>query len=145
MGKLAIFVAGLLFGAGVTLSGMVNPAKVLNFMDLAGRWDPTLILVMAAALAVTFAGYRVILRRKQPLFASAFSLPKVTKPDARLVAGAMLFGLGWGLTGFCPGPAVASLIFGHAESFVFVLFMAAGMTGANIGLRRFQSRVPDGQ
>ncbi len=144
MGKLAIFLAGLVFGAGVTLSGMINPVKVLNFMDIAGTWDPTLIFVMGAALAVTFAGYRLVLARKQPLFAPNFTLPKAASIDGRLVAGAALFGLGWGLTGFCPGPAVASLIFGRAESFVFVIAMAAGMIGAKTFMPRPLPKVAHG-
>lgn len=144
MGKLAVFLAGLLFGAGVTLSGMVNPAKVLNFMDIAGNWDPTLIFVMGAALAVTFVGYRLVLPRMQPLFAPSFTLPMAARPDGRLVTGAALFGFGWGLTGFCPGPAVASLIFGRSESFVFVIAMAAGMIGAKTFLTRSAPVVPHG-
>lgn len=144
MGRLAVFLAGLLFGGGVTLSGMVNPAKVLNFMDIAGTWDPTLIFVMGAALAVTFVGYRLVLQRQQPLFASSYTLPKAKNIDGRLVAGAALFGFGWGLTGFCPGPAVASLVFGRAESFVFVIAMAAGMIGAKAFLTRAAPVVPHG-
>jgi uncharacterized membrane protein YedE/YeeE len=127
LNHIAALVSGLLFGAGVALSGMVNPVKVLNFMDIAGTWDPTLIFVMAAGLIVTFAGYRLVLARRQPLFAPSFSLPATSGIDARLIAGAGLFGLGWGLTGFCPGPAVASLVFGYWQSALFVAAMAAGM------------------
>ena len=137
MGKLAVFIAGLLFGSGVTVSGMVNPMKVLNFMDVAGHWDPTLLFVMGAGLIVTFIGYRIVLARGRPLFASAFALPVAANIDGRLVAGAALFGLGWGLTGFCPGPAVASLVFGRAESVIFVAAMAIGMIAA----RRFMQRL----
>lgn len=132
MGKLAVFVAGLLFGAGVTVSGMVNPMKVLNFMDLSGQWDPTLILVMGAGLLVTFAGYRMTLQRAQPAFAAAFNLSHSAALGGNLIGGAALFGLGWGLSGFCPGPAVASLVFGRAESFIFVIAMAAGMIAARL-------------
>lgn len=136
MNRAAIFLAGLLFGAGVTIAGMVNPAKVLNFMDLAGSWDPTLLLVMGAGLAVTFAGYRLVLARSAPLFASAFVLPKAAQIDGRLIAGAALFGLGWGLSGFCPGPAVAALVFGHWQTWLFVVAMAAGMLTVQALVRR---------
>jgi hypothetical protein len=127
MNRLTALFAGLLFGAGVTLSGMVNPTKVLNFMDIAGAWDPTLIFVMGTGLAVTFIGYRLVFARQRPLFAQTFSLPSSNRIDRRLVGGAILFGAGWGLTGFCPGPAVASLVFGYWQSALFVLAMAAGM------------------
>ncbi|MCA3562001.1 MAG: YeeE/YedE family protein [Aestuariivirga sp.] len=127
MDKLTALLAGLLFGAGVTLSGMVNPMKVQNFMDISGKWDPTLIFVMAAALAVTFAGYRLVLRAPRPRFAPAFVIPSLQGIDERLIGGAVVFGLGWGLTGFCPGPALASLVFGYWPSVLFVVAMAVGM------------------
>lgn len=127
MDRLIPVIAGLLFGAGVTVSGMVDPAKVLNFMDIAGNWDPTLIFVMGAALIVTFIGYRLVLARPQPLFETHFILPTSTLVDKRLIAGAVMFGLGWGLTGFCPGPAVASLVFGYWQSWLFVAEMAVGI------------------
>jgi uncharacterized protein len=129
MPLLVVFVSGLLFGAGVTLSGMVNPMKVLNFMDIAGFWDPSLIFVMAGGLIVTFLGYRVVLGRSSPYFAPNFPAPATRSIDGTLLGGAALFGLGWGLTGFCPGPAVASLIFGRPETLIFVIAMAAGMLG----------------
>lgn len=127
MNRIAALISGLLFGAGVTLSGMVNPLKVLNFMDIAGTWDPTLIFVMGAGLIVTFIGYRLVFIRSRPLFEPAFSLPATTRIDQRLIGGAVLFGAGWGLTGFCPGPAVASLVFGYWQSILFVAAMAVGM------------------
>lgn len=127
MEKLSVFISGLLFGAGVTISGMVNPMKVLNFMDIAGQWDPSLILVMGAGLVVTLIGYQLTFRRHAPLFATSFKLPTLIRIDARLLAGAALFGFGWGLSGFCPGPAVASLVFGRIESFIFVGAMAFAM------------------
>jgi hypothetical protein len=132
MAKLAVLIAGLLFGAGLAVSGMVNPMKVLNFMDLFGRWDATLLLVMGAALVVTFLGYRLVFARGKPLYADAFALPPPAPVDAKLVGGAALFGLGWGLSGFCPGPAVASLVFGRLESFIFVIAMAAGIIASRI-------------
>lgn len=127
MRAILTFMSGLLFGLGVTISGMVNPMKVLNFMDIAGQFDPTLIFVMGAGLLVTVAGYRLVLRRGAPFFADRFHMPSLTRVDARLTGGAALFGLGWGLSGFCPGPAVASLVFGSAQSLVFVAAMATGM------------------
>jgi uncharacterized protein len=127
MGAVAVFIAGLLFGAGVTVSGMVNPMKVLNFMDLAGQWDPTLIFVMGAGLLTCLIGYRLVLLRTKPLAAESFRLPNSTAIDSKLLGGAALFGLGWGLSGFCPGPAIASLVFGYTETFIFVAAMAAGM------------------
>jgi uncharacterized protein len=136
MRSLSVLIAGLLFGAGVTLSGMVNPMKVLNFMDIFGIFDPTLILVMGAGLIVTLIGYRLIFNREKPLFDSKFYLPGTTIIDARLLLGAGLFGLGWGLSGFCPGPAVASVVFGHTESILFVAAMAAGMIATKVALLR---------
>lgn len=127
MGKFLSFAsAGLLFGAGVTISGMVNPMKVLNFLDFTGTWDPTLIAVMGGGLAVTFIGYRIIFARQRPLFASKFNLPATSPIDAKLIGGAVIFGVGWGLTGFCPAPAMASLVFGNSQSFIFMAAMAAG-------------------
>ncbi len=136
MGRIAVFIAGLLFGTGLTVSGMVNPMKVLNFMDLFGQWDATLIFVMGAGLIVTFIGYRLVLTRARPLFAPVFYLPHSAALDGKLIGGAALFGLGWGLSGFCPGPAVASLVFGRAESFIFVIAMAAGMIAARLVMHR---------
>jgi uncharacterized membrane protein YedE/YeeE len=127
MQRVIALVSGLLFGGGLALSGMVNPIKVQNFLDLFGNWDPTLIFVMGAALAVTFLGYRLVLSRPHPLYADAFDLPNCYGIDGRLVGGACLFGVGWGLTGFCPGPAIASLVFGLWPSVLFVLAMTAGM------------------
>ena len=132
MNRIAALISGLLFGAGVTLSGMVNPLKILNFLDLAGTWDPTLIFVMGAGLIVTFVGYRLVLSRSHPLYEPAFALPTATRVDLNLIGGAILFGAGWGLTGFCPGPAVASLVFGYWQSILFVAAMAAGMVAVKL-------------
>ncbi len=136
MDRLAILISGVLFGAGVTISGMVNPMKVLNFMDIFGQWDPTLIFVMGAGLIVTFAGYRIVFKRPAPLFAPEFKLPANQLIDAKLLGGAALFGLGWGMTGFCPGPAVASLVFGRTENVMFVAAMAIGMVATRQLLSR---------
>jgi uncharacterized membrane protein YedE/YeeE len=128
---LMALIAGLLFGAGLTLSQMVDPAKVQDFLDFAGiadgSWDPSLAFVMAGGLAVTALGYRLALRRAAPIMAPQFSLPTRKDIDARLIAGAAIFGVGWGLAGYCPGPAVASLAFGNAEALVFVVAMLIGM------------------
>lgn len=127
MGKLATLLSGLLFGTGLTISGMVNPMKILNFLDIFGPWDATLMLVMGAGLVVTLLGYQIIFKRNAPLFTSSFRLPTSEDIDVQLLGGAALFGLGWGLSGFCPGPAIASLVFGKTESITFVIAMAAGM------------------
>ncbi len=136
MQLLSALIAGLLFGAGLALSGMVNPAKVVNFFDIAGSWDASLIFVMAGALAVTLSGYRLVLRRQSPLYASGFSLPTAKDIDRRLVGGAALFGLGWGLAGLCPGPAVASLTTMSIEPVIFIAAMGFGM----VLVRRFVLR-----
>lgn len=143
MQRLAALLAGLMFGAGLALSGMVNPIKVQNFLDISGTWDPTLIFVMGAGLAVTFTGYRLVMQQPQPLFAPGFALPPTHGIDQRLVGGACLFGAGWGLTGFCPGPAIASLVFGYWPSVLFVAAMAAGMLAAHWFIRRTGSGAPE--
>ena len=127
MGALLALLCGLLFGAGLALGGMTDPAVVLGFLDVAGHWNPTLAFVMGGALAVTALGYRVVFRRSRPLLARRFNLPRAAEIDARLLAGAALFGIGWGLAGYCPGPALASLPAAHAGTAVFVLAMLAGL------------------
>ena len=119
--------AGALFGLGLAVSGMTDPDKVLNFLDVAGAWDPTLALVMGGALAVNASAYALTKRRAKPLFADAFALPTRVDLDARLLGGAALFGVGWGLVGLCPGPALASLGRGESEVLAFVAAMVAGM------------------
>jgi hypothetical protein len=135
------FVVGLVFGFGLLLSGMSDPAKVLNFLDLggiaSGNWDPSLAFVMAGAVAVTFVGFRFVLRRSRPLFAERFHLPTKRELDLRIVAGPAIFGVGWGLAGFCPGPALTALGFGSRAA---VLFVAAMLTG--MWLARFLSQLP---
>jgi uncharacterized membrane protein YedE/YeeE len=119
--------SGTLFGLGLVVSGMVNPAKVLGFLDVAGDWDPTLAMVMLGALAVTAPAFRVVLKRGGPWFANRFSLPTKTDLDPRLVLGAALFGIGWGLAGLCPGPAMTALVTGRGSIVLFVLAMLAGI------------------
>ena len=133
---LGALLAGILFGLGLAVSQMINPAKVLGFLDIAGRWDPSLALVMAGALAVTAFGYRLALKRPAPLLAPRFELPTVREIDRRLIAGAAVFGIGWGLVGFCPGPAIASLAFGVKESLIFVAAMLAGMALFRVSNRK---------
>lgn len=130
MGVLIQFVVGLIFGLGLVISGMVNPAKVLNFLDFAGTWDPSLALVMGGAVFVTAIGYRLVLVRPKPLFASSFHLPTQSTLDARIFAGPAIFGIGWGLSGFCPGPAVTSLGLAAPGTLAFVPAMLIGMAVA---------------
>lgn len=117
---------GLLFGIGLVVSGMADPAKVLNFLDLSGAWDPSLAFVMGGAIVVTFVGYRLVLRRGRPVMGDAFHLPTKTRIDRRLLGGAIIFGVGWGLGGFCPGPALTALGLGQPGTLVFVPAMFIG-------------------
>lgn len=119
-------IAGTLFGLGLVVSGMSNPAKVIGFLDVAGAWDPTLLVVMAGALAVTIPGFRLLKARPRPLFAEAFQWPTREDLDARLMGGAALFGVGWGIAGFCPGPAFTALATGRMEVLLFVGAMIGG-------------------
>ena len=121
------FVTGLIFGLGLVISGMTNPAKVLNFLDLTGTWDPSLAFVMGGAVIVTFLGYRLAWRRTEPLLASRFELPKRSELDPRLISGAALFGIGWGLGGYCPGPALTAVSLAAPGTLIFVAAMIAGM------------------
>jgi hypothetical protein len=117
--------AGTFFGAGLAVSDMVNPARVLNFFDIAGNWDPTLLFVMGGALLSTFVGYRIVFRRDRPFAAEAFHLPSRKTINLPLLAGAVIFGIGWGLAGFCPGPAIAALVSLQPKVWLFVASMTA--------------------
>ena len=121
-------IAGILFGLGLTLSGMSDPAKVLGFLNIAGDWVPDLIFVMGGAVVVTLIFTPLVVKRARPLLADSFSLPTTKTLDKRLVSGAVLFGVGWGLSGYCPGPAVVSLLYGYESTIVFCLAMLAGMS-----------------
>ena len=132
MQRLTAIISGLIFGAGLTISGMVNPAKVINFLDFAGKFEGTLLFVFAAGVAVAMIGYYFTFKRAQPFFADSFHLPTVFAIDRRLLVGAALFGIGWGLTGYCPGPAMASLAYLQPISFVFLIAMAVGAFAANL-------------
>jgi uncharacterized membrane protein YedE/YeeE len=122
----ASLAAGVLFGVGLVVSQMIDPGKVLAFLDVAGRWDPSLALVMAGALAVAIPGFRLAQARGAPVLGGRFDAPAKRAIDRDLLVGATVFGVGWGLVGFCPGPAIASLAFGRPESLVFVVAMVAG-------------------
>ena len=126
--RLAVaLVAGVLFGAGLAVSGMMNPAKVLAFLDLAGDWDPSLALVMAAAVAMAVPAFRLAGRRSRPALARQFQIPSARQVDGPLLTGAALFGLGWGLVGLCPGPAVAVLTTALPDALVFFAAMMGGV------------------
>jgi len=136
MKTLSALIAGLLFGFGLALSGMANPAKVQNFLDIAGTWDPSLAFVMGGAILVTAPGYWLLRKRTQPLFASNFQWPTKTEFDFPLIAGATSFGVGWGLGGFCPGPALAAVPMMAQGTIVFVITMIIGMWLANLAKNR---------
>jgi uncharacterized membrane protein YedE/YeeE len=124
---LAALLSGLVFGLGLIVSGMANPAKVLGFLDLAGRWDPSLALVMGGAIAVGLVGFAVARRRHLSFLGLEMKLPGARQIDRRLVGGSVLFGIGWGLAGFCPGPGLVALGMGEWKAAVFVIAMLAGM------------------
>lgn len=121
------FLIGLLFGLGLVVSGMSNPAKIVSFLDIAGGWDPSLLVVMGAAFATTFVGYRLVTMRTKPLIEDAFQIPTKTVIDRPLLLGSAIFGMGWGLAGLCPGPGVVSLSVGGGAAIVYVAAMLAGM------------------
>lgn len=128
-----IFVAyliGIVFGLGISISGMANPAKVLNFFDVAGTWDPSLIFVMGGAVIVTFLGYRFVLKRPMPLFDRKYLLPGSNVIDAKLIGGSAVFGIGWGIAGFCPGGALPALGTGRMEVILFTAALVAGIFAA---------------
>ena len=128
MRYVTVFLIGALFGLGIVISGMGNPAKVLNFFDLAGTFDPSLIFVMAGALSVAVPGYALIFRRRQkPVFGETFVLPKAKLVDRKLVGGSAVFGIGWAIAGFCPGAAIPALGLGHASALIFVAAMLVGI------------------
>lgn len=125
--NVSALLAGLIFGLGLVLAEMVNPAKVLAFLDVSGHWDPSLAFVMGAALLVTAAGYRLVWGLGRPVFGAAFIVPRTREIDHRLAMGAVLFGTGWGLAGLCPGPALAALGFAGMPAWVFFGAMSAGV------------------
>lgn len=143
MSTLTALLAGLLFGVGLMVSGMANPAKVQNFLDLAGRWDPSLALVMAGAIAVGALAFLVARRRQRSLLGLPMQLPASTAVTPRLVLGSAAFGIGWGLAGFCPGPALVAIGAGYPKAWAFGLAMLAGMAVFELAERRV-ARAPAG-
>ena len=143
MKPLFALISGLIFGIGLLLSGMTNPAKVVNFLDITGSWDPSLIFVMGAAVAVTLPGFYLVNHSPRPLFHPRYYMPTSRDIDARLVTGSALFGVGWGLGGFCPGPALTALPTGVTDVLVFVAALCAGLIAANLWTdRRTRQHVP---
>jgi len=140
------FVAGLVFGLGLIVAGMVNPAKILGFLDIAGTWDPSLALVMAGAIAVGLVAFALARGRTMSALGLPMQLPSQRTVDARLIGGSLVFGIGWGLAGFCPGPAIVALGAGYAKAAVFVVAMLLGMGAFELLERqraRTDSTMPD--
>lgn len=127
MKNMISFVAGLVFGLGLIISGMTNPAKVIGFLDLAGQWDPSLAFVMLGAIVVAFFAFRYTEAKSKTLLNESIQLPEKTHISKELVIGSMLFGAGWALAGFCPGPAIVALGAGYQQALIFVIAMLAGM------------------
>lgn len=125
--RISSLICGLLFGSGLAASGMTNTAKVIGFLDIFGQWDPDLLFVMGSAVITTVISFRFVLKRKSPIFESTFSFPSNTEIDLKILLGAALFGIGWGLYGYCPGPAVAALVYLQPVTIVFLITMLTGM------------------
>jgi uncharacterized membrane protein YedE/YeeE len=136
---ISTYLIGLLFGLGIMISGMASPAKVLNFFDVAGTWDPSLMFVMGGAVITTFIGYRVILSRPAPILEDRFKLPISGRIDARLIAGSAIFGIGWGIAGFCPGGALPAIGTARIEVVIFAIGLLAGIIATRLVLTRTAS------
>ncbi len=134
--QLSALVSGLVFGIGMAISGMTNTERVQGFLDLAGAWDPTLAFVMGGGLIVTFIGYKFVLKNPAPIFGDTFHLPTKTDIDKTLLIGAVLFGAGWGLVGYCPGPAIAGLSYAYPTTLLFVPTMLVGLFLARVISKR---------
>lgn len=132
MRLIIVYLSGLIFGVGISISGMANPAKVLNFFDFAGIWDPSLAFVMGGAVIVTYIGYRFVLKRPAPMMSDTFHLPTRRDLDLPLIGGAAVFGIGWGIAGFCPGGALPALGTGRSEVLIFVGAMLGGIIAAKL-------------
>lgn len=135
MRNIATLASGIVFGVGLGVSQMTNPGKVLDFFDVFGAWDPSLAFVMGGAVAVTAVAFRFVLRRPNPLYAETFSLPTKADIDARLLGGSAVYGVGWGLAGFCVGPSIAALAYGDSRVAIFVIALTAGAWLANMATR----------
>lgn len=131
MKVLIALLSGILFGLGLVVSEMTNPNVVISFLDLAGKWDPRLLVLMASALVFTTLGFYMIFKRKKPLIADSFNLPQLVKIDKQLLLGAICFGAGWGLAGYCPGPVIAGVTINPSEAIPFIVAMLVGMKVAN--------------
>lgn len=129
------YLIGLIFGVGISMSGMANPAKVINFFDVAGTWDPSLAFVMGGAVVVAFIGYRFVLQRERPVYEPAFDIPMGCDVDARLIGGSAIFGIGWGIAGFCPGGALPALGTLDPNVLIFTLALIAGIFAARSLMR----------
>ena len=145
MRNLFALLAGLIFGVGLCLSGMIEPAKVQGFLDLAGLWDPSLALVMGGAIAVAFPAFLLARRRRVALFGESMQIPDRRAIDAPLVAGSLMFGVGWGLAGICPGPGIVDVGFLNPRALVFVAAMALGMAAHRLLRPRLRAPSPIGQ
>ena len=121
------FVIGLIFGLGLVISQMVNPQKIIGFLDIAGDWDPSLLIVMGSALVTTFVGYRLVLTRPRPILESEFQIPSNTTIDKALLIGSGIFGIGWGLAGLCPGPGITAAALGGVAPWAYIAAMLAGI------------------
>ncbi len=139
MTLISSFIAGLLFGLGLILSGMTDPAKVIGFLDITGAWNPSLAFVMAGAVLVSYFAFRVAGKRSKTILSQQILLPTKKEIDARLILGSIIFGVGWGLAGYCPGPALASIATGHKEPLLFVAAMLIGMAIYEV-MQKIQSR-----
>ena len=133
---LLVFSSGLIFGVGLSVSGMLNPSKVAGFLDLFGVWDPSLAIVMGGGVSVNFIGYCLVRRRNKPLFAKGFELPNKTDVDMPIFVGALIFGAGWALAGLCPGPAIASVMLNPSDGIIFLTFMCVGLAAGRLLARQ---------
>ena len=138
MRNLVTVFTGLIFGIGLIMSGMTNPAKVQNFLDLFGTWDPSLALVMGGAILITMPGFWLVQKRQTPFFEDSFLIPQKTNLDFYLLTGSAIFGIGWGLGGFCPGPVIVSISNGSTGTILFVITMLVGMVLAKLLILRLQ-------
>jgi uncharacterized membrane protein YedE/YeeE len=145
MRSILTLLVGILFGTGISLSGMANPAKVINFFDIAGTWDPSLGFVMGGAVIVAFVGYRTVLRRPTPVFEPTFDIPQNRRIDAKLLSGAAIFGVGWGIAGFCPGGALPALGTLNPNVIVFVVAIVVGMMATRVVSGWISTRSADTQ
>lgn len=132
---MAALLCGIVFGLGLALSAMIDPAKVLAFLDVTGNWDPSLAFVMGGAVVTYFIGFRLVMKKHHPVLASGFQVPKRTDLDRNLILGAVLFGIGWGIAGLCPGPAITGLAYGAQEAFIFFGAMLVGSFAYSMTLK----------